>query len=356
MAVGSGNAVVASASGNLILLRYLEDGSLDPDFSDDGMVEVSSDGYLVADVLFESDGAILLMGSAALERYLPSGVLDPTFGNQGRVQLKGVFLRGMALQPDGKIILVGEVSPVRDVAILRLDASGTLDPTFDGDGIATVDLGTVNDFGWRAAVLPTGTILVLASRQLCDEEFFCRTKGVLIRLQPDGSQDATYGEAGQARWRFRGLDPIDIALDSHGRAVVLMDQFGSWGCPSGAYGLIRFRPSGAVAERFGHEGRVWPGAPIESTGLALQADGRILISGSYCVGGSQPDFAVVRTLRSGRLDPAFGNNGLSAPRLGSFDSRATAIGIQADGNIVLAGGSMVDFSDLDIVVARYLAA
>lgn len=370
MAVGSGSVVVAWTSAGMSLVRYGPDGSRDLSFSTDGIVNETFEGY-VADVGFDSSEAILVMvgeasghrTEAVLERYLPTGMLDPTFGDKGRVRLgEDFFLRSMALRANGEIVLVGEsfrgsLYTDRTVAVLRLDASGILDRSFGTNGVVSIDLGTVNQWGWRVEVLPRGKILVLAKRAVCEDDIFCRYKGVLMRLNRDGSVDTTYGDAGQVRWRLRNREPTDMALDSQGRVVILMDQGGAFGCPSGSRGagfrLVAFRRSGTIAKRFGDDGRFSPG-PIGSTALVIDADGRILVSGQYCATGSSWDFAVVRILRSGLTDPAFGDNGLSAPDLGTFNSRAKTIGLQADGNIVLAGG---DF-DLGgrIVLARYLAA
>jgi uncharacterized delta-60 repeat protein len=364
MSLGTGAVVLAVTGNGVVILRYRPDGSLDPGFSGDGIVEVGSEAF-VGDISFDAAGAVLLMVDAwgpqsatpLLERYLPAGTLDTTFGSGGTVQLEGFWLRDMSLQPDGSIVLVGDTSE-RDVVLLRLDPNGTLDPTFGDDGVAEVDLGTINDFGWKAAVAPNGRIVVIATRNVCDEEFFCRTKAVLMRFDGDGSLDPTFGDGGQVRWRWRDLDAIDVVVDARGRALVLMGSYGSWGCASSGFRLIRFRPSGGVAKGFGHEGRLQAG-PMEATSLALQADGRILVAGHYCATGGPFDFAIARLLNSGALDTDFGTGGWSAPRLGPFDSRATAIGLQPDGGIVLAGTAYPEDMGgeaTDVAVARYLPA
>jgi uncharacterized delta-60 repeat protein len=343
------------------LLRYRTDGTLDPTFSSDGITELPAGGCC-GDIHVDSDGAILLLTSAvtdqgpvvALARYLADGDPDLAFGVQGRVELTDIFPRDMAIQADGKIVLVGETEGVRDLAVLRLDASGALDATFADDGLAAIDLGTLNDFGWRTEVLANGEILVLASRRLCDAEFFCRVRGYLLRLDDTGSLDRAFGDGGITWWRFRNLEPLDMALDARGGVIVLMGQSGVWGCPSGnSAGLIKFRGRGTVARGFAEDGRFWPGR-VDAASVAVQADGHILIAGNYCATGWPPDSALERLTRSGDSDSEFGIDGLSAPRLGSLATRATAMVLDLAGNIVLAGISVVEETGDDIVVARYL--
>ncbi|HEX3327573.1 MAG TPA: hypothetical protein VHV50_11305, partial [Actinomycetota bacterium] len=89
----------------------------------------------------------------ALARYNPNGTLDPTFSSDGiqDTSFGGFVAMGAALQPDGRIVVVGraQAGGNYDFGLARYNPNGTLDPTFSGDGKQTTDFGP---FGFAAAV------------------------------------------------------------------------------------------------------------------------------------------------------------------------------------------------------------
>jgi uncharacterized delta-60 repeat protein len=106
---------------NVVLLQYLPDGTLDPDFGDGGVVIVNTteEGYdEAADLVIQGDGKAVVVGMSSWQfglvmRVLPDGRLDPSFGQQGLVKtaLPGLYSAnlwtGVALQPDGRIVTSG---------------------------------------------------------------------------------------------------------------------------------------------------------------------------------------------------------------------------------------------------------
>ena len=189
--VQSGDLIIAAgdANGDFALARYNDDGSLDPGFSGDGKVTTAFDGGGsnsdgARAVIVQPDGKIIAAGFSdrgsgnndfALARYNTNGSLDDgglsditggdQFGNGGKV-ITGIggadFANALVLQPDGKIIVVGDGGG--DFAVVRYDANGTPDPTFGGgDGIVTTDFGASD--GAHAAVFqsdPDGDKLIVA--------------------------------------------------------------------------------------------------------------------------------------------------------------------------------------------------
>lgn len=134
--------------------RLLPNGQIDPFFGTDGAVidrftsstYTSSGGALV----LQQDGKILVAGSGvdhwAMARYHPDGTLDDSFGTGGKLVTtfpdKKAGIQSMALQPDGKIVAVGNgglfTAPYNPITVLaRYDSTGTLDPTFGTDGSYT---------------------------------------------------------------------------------------------------------------------------------------------------------------------------------------------------------------------------
>jgi uncharacterized delta-60 repeat protein len=165
------------------LLRYNTNGTLDFSFGTGGKVVIdgSNAGPAFA-VAIQSDGKILAAVPDRLRltvfRLNTNGSLDTTFGSNGAVaiQAAGLFFSpasgGIALQPDGRILVATE----RIVA--RLLANGQLDSTFGSNGAAA----TVS--GHSVALLPNGNILI-------------GNGNVTSLYAPNGSLATTFGVNGQ---------------------------------------------------------------------------------------------------------------------------------------------------------------
>ena len=97
-----------------------------------------------------SSGRSLVGGSTnpnsnfGFARYNPNGSLDTTFDTDGKVIVNfggSDRLADLVIQPDGKIIGAGDTSIDSDYALCRLNTNGSLDTTFNLDGLATTDIG-----------------------------------------------------------------------------------------------------------------------------------------------------------------------------------------------------------------------
>lgn len=138
--------------GDFTLVRYNPDGSLDSSFDSDGVVitRILNDLSLISSLLIQPDGKILAAGTAyqsgvpgasyVLARYNTNGLLDSSFDGDGILFLNlgsrsdPVSYLSIALQGDNRIIASG------NNLLLRLLSNGQLDNTFDGDGIAAIDI------------------------------------------------------------------------------------------------------------------------------------------------------------------------------------------------------------------------
>ena len=91
--------------------------------------------------------------------------------------------------------------------------------------------------------------------------------------------------------------------------------------------------------------------------IAVQADGKVVTVGMTTTNAGGADFAVVRHLRDGTLDPSFGTGGKVVTAIGAAraSDEAYAVAIQADGKIVVAGSTATTGADLDFALARYNA-
>jgi uncharacterized delta-60 repeat protein len=111
---------------------------------------------------------------------------------------------------------------------------------------------------------------------------------------------------------------------------------------------------GGLDTAFGGDGKV-KAAPARRGGLAnavaIQADGRIVVAGQSV--GSKPKFAVVRYNTDGTLDTTFGGDGKVITNFAKGNDQGNAVAIQADGKIVVAGGSGNGGANPTFALARY---
>jgi uncharacterized delta-60 repeat protein len=214
--------------GNDVLVARLEaNGTFDASFNllvgftsfDFGGVD-----YATA-VALQPDGKIVLAGftippggtgeDVVVVRVLPDSSPDPDFDGDGRKTIDwGSFdeAHAVAVQPDGKIVVAGTGGVSHTLTVSRLEPDGSLDPTFDADGTAGVDLGDF-DGGSALAIQPDGKILVTGATS--------EGKFAVLRLDPIGSPDPTFGDAGVVTVDFGvGGFPHAIALQADGRILV----------------------------------------------------------------------------------------------------------------------------------------
>jgi uncharacterized delta-60 repeat protein len=311
-------------------------GDLDPTFGTGGIVQTAIGSSAMADaIVLQPDGRILLAGwsypeGLALARYAPDGTLDSSFGTEGVATGPDVAAHGVALQADGKIVVAGRLSDSA-FALVRYNADGALDTSFGQAGVTTGPPGEAE----ALAIQPNGRIVVAGYGP--DPERADRNDFTLARFNPDGTPDLGFGSGGVVRTRI-GLTAgaLAVALQSDGRIVAAGGSNPDATPPYRAMALARYLPNGTLDRTFGSEGIVSTPIAAGFTGgsdLALQPDGRIVVTGS-----TDNDFAVARYEADGSLDESFGTHGAETTQIGPMAS-AGAVGLQADGKIVLAGSA-----------------
>ena len=344
-------------------------GGLDRDFGDGGMLTVDLErwGFALA-VAIQPDGKIIAAGDTEAEhggdivvvRCLADGRLDPTFGGGGKVETdlgeggdSDDHARAVAIQPDGKIVVVGfsdtgDVVRGSEIAVVRYASDGLLDEGFGAGGRLLTGLGDgVHDAGQAVAIQPDGGILV-AGHTSGDGRGFDEHDFVLVRYAPDGSLDPDFGSGGTVRTDFGGSDDLafDLALQADGKIVV--SGTSGAGSPTEAMArtvaMARYDADGTLDREFGVEGKVTTAldGSDEGVGMAIQADGGIVL-----VTGTGEDVLLARFSRSGMPDGAFGTGGHVTSDFGGFDF-ASSVAIQPDGRIIVAAAGRGDF-----ILARY---
>ena len=349
------------------LVRYNNDGSLDPTFDTDGRVTTDfgsadplppSDGAGAGAV--QADGRIVVVGSAgsnqdlALARYNSDGSLDPGFGGDGRVVTgfdRDESGTSLAIQPDGQIVVAGLASPgtVSYYVIARYNTDGSLDASFGDEGKVVGDFNGRGVYSAEIALQQDGKILLASSTRSHEDE----GDFALARYHGDGTLDTSFGDGGKAITNILNSNEYSsaVTLQPDGKILVA----GTARVDGGAYALlVRYHPDGALDTTFGTGGKVvssFGGHSMEATAVAVRPNGRILLGGYAWDTGWQ--FALERYNGDGSLDTTFGIDGRASTVFGSND-QAIAMAVQNDGRILQAGMTFSTASHFDFALVRYL--
>jgi uncharacterized delta-60 repeat protein len=233
---------------------------------------------------------------------------------------------------------------------------GDLDPTFDGDGLVTTAIGSFHVRGKAVAIQSDGKIVVAGTQFIThvDGEF------VVVRYNNDGSLDTTFNYDGIVTTNISNYrDDIvnDIFIQEDGKIVIVGYSVDNANIDAVVWALVRFNPDGSLDASFDGDGKVTTDlGPFHDTAksAAIQSDGKIVVVGftnsiSQYDGLRKSDIAVVRYNTNGSLDTSFGTNGIVITESqGGLSSSANSVAIQSDGRIVVAG-EINGMSDLALI-------
>ena len=285
---------VGYGAGGFAVARYNPNGSLDTSFDADGKVATDFGGGMATGVALQPDGKIVVAGHGsvgfAMARYNPNGSLDASFGAGGKVTTDFNGAGGIALQDDGKIVAVGSApgfGGYSDLALARYNANGSLDTSFGQQGTQITDADWGGDDALAdVAIGPDGTIATVG-QSYC---FICSSTTLVL---------AVYTRDGVPS----GLHMTNVDSTDSGSSV------------------------------------------------AIQSDGKIVAAG-----GTIDDFLVARYDSGGSPDPSFSDDGIQTTDFGGADG-AGGVALQPDGKILVAGTSYtyaVDGSAIGrFAIARY---
>lgn len=265
----------------------------------------------------------------------------------GQVTSSGGRAESIALQEDGKILVAGfdsyvlgrlgspqEEYETRDnYSMIRLNADGTLDTTFGDGGVVIVPAKVDQDQGVYLAVQPDGHFLSAVSGPL----------GVRVqRFSSDGTLDATFGDS--------GIVDVDISPAYNGAQITVNPDGTLYltGMDGVYLDVAKLNADGSLATDFGDNGTFTFTGAGAFYGLYQttneQPDGSLLFAGNYS-GMTDFVYSITRVSADGVLDTSFGDNGTLAfdTSLGLTDT--SAITVQDDGKIIIAGrSSTYDFA------------
>ncbi len=363
--VTNGKGTITTANITNVVVNCLTQGqnpALDPSFGSGGKVFVTF-GATEA-MLLQPDGKIVMAGGLfGLARVNASGSLDTGFGKGGTVTTEfpapaggppaNAVAHAVALQPDGKIVVVGEMVNGfvaggklfnSDFALARYNADGSLDSSFGTGGLVTTDFNGNLDRAYAVAIQPDGKIVVAG-----DATPSTNTDFGVARYNANGSLDGGFGAGGKVTTDLSSSTDFarDIALQSDGKIVVVgpIAQIGSGGLDD--TGLVRYNADGSLDGSFGpggSSGKVILPNTSASNAMLIQPDGKIVLGGNAFTGVSHGgNFLVMRLTTSGSLDRGFGNGGKATTDFSpSFLDSVSALVLQADGKIVAAGSRTFD--------------
>lgn len=287
------------------------------------------------------------------------GSLDTAFGSAGRV-LTPVgagddYGNAVAVQTDGKVVVVGRTGNGNqaDIALLRYDAAGRLDPAFGKGGRVVTDVGTSFDSASSVVVQTGGKLLVGGNSSAPVAYRLTLSDFVLLRYTPDGRLDSTFGQGGRVVTDVAGFHDGVNAMTVQPDGKIILAGSASNG-QDDDIAVVRYTPDGRPDPAFGQGGKVvtplGKGNDV-AYGVAVQPDGRVVVAGETGQGGAT-DFVVLRYTPDGRPDPGFGNGGQVITSFGDGPDGVHGLALQPDGNVVV-GGSAWNGEDYDLALARY---
>ena len=338
---------------NIEVIALTAAGEPDLSFSDDGysivspMTEVEPRSMAITE-----DGHIIVAGSrydAVVDSRVPwivrldaDGSLDLSFDapDEATPAEAGAF-NDVHIDTHGRIVAIGNLS--EDVFVVRLAADGTADSSFAGNGTVRLPAAS-NGRAVRGTVDADDSIIVAGATPSDEADVF------VVRVAIEGEVDSDFGT--------RVFAPLGesfherasgVAIDTNGRIVVVgfaesftVEAF-----------VIRLLPSGDADPSLGGTGAVPVDALADTTavGLAIDSAHRILVSGNAADDPGNQEAFLARLMPNGRPDSSFGADGyVVAPWSTAFDSYRSVVAME-DGR-VMVGGLLSDAEPV-IVVARY---
>lgn len=384
------NSVLLQPDGKLIMVGYCRnefgsdfsaarlnsDGTFDNSFSSDGkfVVSVVSSNDDAISVALQANGKILLCGSAltgghevafAAVRLNADGMLDANFDGDGIFILNispnlNCEVDAVAVQADKKILLAGRTSTDNgdDYGIIRLKPDGSLDNSFDGDG---VELISVQKDDHPISLNLFNDKIILSGYSISYDAGFAKinTQPIpnyiirysCIRLNENGSLDNSFNNTGKLIVKVGSLndESANSILGTDGKIIICGNSLRHFGSPIAS--VLRTDANGILDAAFNNSGKELfdQGSDRIFNSVGVRTNGKIVLAGS--VESSNSDFLIGQLKQDGTVDSSFGTNGFTRIDISGNDT-AAALAIQSDGKIILAGCSGAVFNRTNITVIR----
>lgn len=353
---------------DIILQRYLADGTLDTSFGLSGTFTYDGGRNDIASgVLVKNDGKILIVGqidqyqagneNILLMRLNSDGTLDSTFGNNGIITTNiseyGETGHSLALQSDNKIVVAGEVTiGGNDIqaVVIRYDENGSLDNTFGASGLFMYD-GVGEDKAYSIAIQADDKIVVTGSSSQAYPNV-ALTDVLLLRLDTSGSLDTAFGSSGVVRYDSIYESGNGVTIQSDGKIVVAATRW-SYSSIESAVMILRYNADGSLDTNFGDSGvaiyqKAYGLPSMAVNDLAVAPSGDIFVAGYV-----NTDGLVLRLDNSGQYSTSFSYDGIGAVVSGGY-AQLKAIWVANDGSAIVVGNSTFHdgYSDKGLFIAK----
>ena len=309
---------------------------------------------------------IILLLTLAFVTHAQEGQLDTSFDTDGIVSAQiGTStdnLEDIAIDNNGKLVLVGTFINAltrSEIFVARYNTNGSLDATFDTDGIKTIPIGGLDDRAYAVEVQSDGKIVIAGKSY--DGSYFDLC---LLRLLDDGSFDTDFSTDGVLTdgAMYGGnmdFNVTDMTMQNDGKIVVVGYQLNTvLTTPVKEFVAYRYTSVGALDTSFDNDGKkniTFASRNSEPQVVKLQSDGKIIIAGYSYDSSNDYDFALTRLTTSGGLDGSFGSSGKVLTAIGNTWDAIWDMDIYDDDKIIVAGNSYFTASKYDITLVRYTA-
>jgi uncharacterized delta-60 repeat protein len=314
----AGEAISSAGRIEFGLARYTSNGILDATFGNGGLVTtlVGTRVDVPTAMLLLPNGKIVMAGfevaqegvapgEMSMVRYNSDGSLDTTFGTGG-ISLVTATITGpdaLAMLSNGNYLAVGQNGSGKTGVVVELNSKGVLQSKVTAGTLAVALSSSQSGFS-PTIFQPNGDYIVATT--VCTDDSQCRgTKIGVSRFLETGKVDTTFNAVG-----FESFDPNQItsvgkamALQANGQIVV----GGLINLDSPILGgLARLDANGELDTTFGTTNSFGGCCTVTSeqtvTGLMIQTDGKIV-----AIGGIDGNLALQRYLATpGEVDPPSG--------------------------------------------------
>jgi uncharacterized delta-60 repeat protein len=353
----------------MTVARFLTSGALDTSFGSGGIFNYSSatlDLRANAVAIDSSDRIVVAgwrtgtPGEAVVIRLTKEGELDGDFTVVNRDWGAGGVANAVAVQPNGRILAAGSnyvpdlfPAPDSSFAAGRFMTDGGNDGLFGSTGTATMNIGPGPDVVHAIAVQPDGSIVLAGVSD--PDTTGGGNRFTVARMTGGGAPDTSWGPLGVRITPINSLASADaVALQPDGKVVVAGWTF--TGYPNYDFAIVRYLTDGSLDPLFGSGGIKTLNIANQDmfSAVAIQPDGKIVAAGQ--ITGPDYDFGLVRFTADGQLDPTFGSGGIVRTDIEGGADEAAAAALQPDGKILLGGSSYLTVGENRFALARYLGA
>jgi uncharacterized delta-60 repeat protein len=347
--------------GFVLTTGVLAQPELDTAFNSTGKVIFDQGQAYTEDMVVQPDNKVVMdagqcfnSGTPAtrpfcLIRLNENGTRDTTFGSNGQAYTAAIGgkAHGLALQKDGKIVVVGYgvFGSIEHLAIVRFNPDGSLDSSFAAAGIAVYDINPgQDDVAQNVAIQPDGKMVVVGNStrngpQSGGQQF-------IARFLPNGVLDGSFGNGGIVR-TVLGTANVGIAIQLQPDGKIVTGGYGRSGSSSiYSFILARFNPDGSPDATWDGDGVIIDTSPVSTYiyALAIQLDGRVV-----AVGGN----VLYRFNTDGSPDTSFDGDG---KRPAMDVGYARDVMVSAGGRITVTGGTAMQFYNIYYYnIAKYRA-